>query len=103
MRSYFKVTIQVVSLCILALLTSLSWADLTAKVDRSVLDSNETLRLENVMTVKYLPVNQTLNLYSLTLMFYQTTASKVTEVLMVKLNHLPPGLYSYGRNERECY
>ena len=34
------------SLCILALLTSLSWADLTAKVDRSVLDSNETLRLE---------------------------------------------------------
>ena len=46
MRSYFKVTIQVVSLCILALLTSLSWADLTAKVDRSVLDSNETLRLE---------------------------------------------------------
>ena len=46
MSNYFKVTIRVVSLGILALLTSLSWADLTAKVDRSVLDSNETLRLE---------------------------------------------------------
>lgn len=46
MSNYFKITIRVVSLGILALLTSLSWADLTAKVDRSVLDSNETLRLE---------------------------------------------------------
>lgn len=45
MNLYFKNAILLISL-ILSLSPALSWAELTAKVDRSVLDTNETLSLE---------------------------------------------------------
>ena len=45
MTLYFKNSILLISF-ILSLLSSFSWAELSAKVDRSVLDSNETLGLE---------------------------------------------------------
>ena len=45
MNLYFKNTILLVSL-ILSLFPAISWAELSAKVDRSVLDTNETLSLE---------------------------------------------------------
>ena len=45
MTLYFKNSILLISF-ILSLVSSSSWAELSAKVDRSVLDSNETLGLE---------------------------------------------------------
>ena len=45
MNLYFKNAILLISL-ILSLSPALSWAELSAKVDRSVLDTNETLSLE---------------------------------------------------------
>jgi hypothetical protein len=46
MKLNLRRLIILITLCLTALATSESYAELTAKVDRTVLDSNETLRLE---------------------------------------------------------